>query len=256
MSRIPLAVQLYSVREECAKDLPGVLRAVAAMGYEGVEFAGFHEHAAEDVRAMLDQHSLKCAGSHARLETLTEGQFDQTVAYHKTIGCGHVVVPWLPEERRDSESACMATAALFTSLTNALAEHDMLAGYHCHGFDVKPINGGASDWELIATHTPANFIMQYDTGNGMEGGADPVEPIRRHPGRAVTLHLKEFNAGSDAGHGMSAVGDGDVPWADVFAAAREVGGTKWYIVEQEGHTTLSPMDAIARGIENLHAMGL
>ena len=65
MERIPIGLQLYSVREECAEDLEGVLKAVAEMGYEGVEFAGYHDHSPEDIKKMLDEVGLTMCGTHA-----------------------------------------------------------------------------------------------------------------------------------------------------------------------------------------------
>src|SRR4051794_6490538 len=98
MARIPIALQLYSVRDECAKDLPGVLKEVARMGYEGVEFAGYYGFDAPTLRKMLDDLGLKCAGTHIMLPTLQGDALAETIAFNKTLGNKFLIVPWMPEE--------------------------------------------------------------------------------------------------------------------------------------------------------------
>src|SRR4030042_5562980 len=68
--KIPLGLQLYSVRTDCQKDLPGTIKTVAEMGYQGVEFAGYYDYSAKDIRKLLDDNGLKCCGTHAPLDTL------------------------------------------------------------------------------------------------------------------------------------------------------------------------------------------
>jgi sugar phosphate isomerase/epimerase len=92
--------------------------------------------------------------------------------------------------------------------------------------------------------------MQLDTGNAMGGGADPLPYISKYPGRALTVHVKEFSKTND----KALVGEGDLPWKKIFAACETVGGTEWYIVEQESYA-YPPMECIDRCLKNLRAMG-
>src|SRR5271156_4491349 len=94
---IPIALQLYSVRDDCAKDFFGTIARVAAMGYAGVEFAGYHGASASDIRKVLDDNGLKCAGSHTGLDLMVGDALEATIEFHKTLGCENLVVPWLPE---------------------------------------------------------------------------------------------------------------------------------------------------------------
>ena len=86
MSRIPIALQLYSIREDCARDLPGALKAVAGMGYEGVEFAGYHDRAAGELRQMCDDLGLKIVGTHIGLDTLLGDALEETVPGSRLAG--------------------------------------------------------------------------------------------------------------------------------------------------------------------------
>jgi len=105
MARIPIALQLYSVREDCAKDFAATLKAVADMGYDGVEFAGYHGATAEELRTMLDDFGLKVAGTHTGLDTLLGDELEKTVEFHKTIGNRFLIVPGLSEEYTGSIAA-------------------------------------------------------------------------------------------------------------------------------------------------------
>jgi len=256
----PIALQLYSVREAAKQDLHGVLKQVAGWGYNGVEFAGFHGHPAEQVKAWLDALGLACPSTHTSLELLGEGAFDQTVAFHQTIGCDTILIPSIPLEKRNSLASCGETAGFFLTLIEKLRAHGMRTGFHLHAEDVlvlePPAGDGRSPWDVFAELTPEDFILQYDTANAMDGGADPVAAIRKNPGRSQLLHLKEFGDGRGSlrgrgGQGQAALGDGDVDWPGVLAAAQEVGGTQWYIIEQEGHPTLDEMDAAEQCLTGL-----
>ncbi len=248
---IPIALQLYSVRDDCARDLFGTLREVAAMGYVGVEFAGFHGHAAGEVKKALDDLGLKVAGTHTGINQLDDENFEATVEYHKILGAENIIVPGLPESVRDTPEACAITAEKLTKLVHKLAPLGFKTGFHCHDGDVKPLSGGKSAWYLLAEQTPDTFIMQYDTANGASGGADPVKPLLDFPGRGVTVHLK----GWDPVEGWVCVGDGSMPWGKIFEACETVAGTQWYIVEHEDYVKHSAMEGARLCLENLRKLG-
>lgn len=246
---IPIALQLYSVRDEAARDLLDTMRRVRAMGFDAVEFAGYHGHSAADIKAVLTETGLEVAGTHIGLDQFTPDKFDATIAFHKTIGCDNLIVPWLPPEKRNSRAACEATAKELAALVDKLRPHGMRTGFHCHAEDMKPIDGSKSAWDILAANTPREFVLQYDTANGMGGGADPLQPILDHPGRGLSTHLKEYRKAG--GHGVAALGEGDVPLKAVCDACEKTAGTEWFVVEQEGHKDLPPMEAAHRSLVNL-----
>lgn len=248
--KVPIALQLYSVRQEAAKDLTGVIAQVAKMGYDGVEFAGFHGVSAADVKKALDDNGIKAEGTHTAMHLLDGENFEATVEYHKAIDCPWAIIPWIPEEKRNSVDACKACAEELTALSEKLRGYGMRTGFHAHAGDMKPLEGGKSAYDLLAELTPADFIMQYDTANGMGGGADPVKPISDWPGRNASLHLKEW-----AGAHGAVIGEGEIPWQRVFEAAENGGGVEWYVVEYEEESEMSPMDAVKQCLDNLRGMG-
>jgi sugar phosphate isomerase/epimerase len=225
---IPVGVQLYSVRRECEKDLPGTLSAIAEMGYDGVEFAGYYGYEASALKKLLDDNGLKCCGSHTGLDTLSEDALMSTIEFNKILGNKYLVVPWLGEEMRGSEEKWIETAKLFTALSEKLKPHGMKVGYHNHDFEFKPIDGKVP-WDIFFSNTSEDVIMQIDTGNMMGGGGDPVEYLKKYPNRATTIHLKAYSATNE----KAILGEGDVNWAEIFELCETTGGTEWYIIEEE-----------------------
>lgn len=247
---IPVALQLYSVRDFASKDLAGVLKQVKEMGYDGVEFAGFYDHSAADVKAMLDDTGLKVAGSHTGLPLLMDDAFEKTVDFNEAIGSKYPVVPSLSEEYRQDADSLKRFADILNGLGDKLAARGMKTGYHNHWWEYDAIDGQVP-WEVIFDNTGDALIHQFDTGNGLRGGGIAADYIRKYPGRSTTVHLKEWTADNES----AILGEGDVPFADVFAACNEVGGTEWYIVEQEKYDTDS-MDVARRNREALRGMGV
>lgn len=247
--KIPIGVQLYSVREDCAKDFPGVLRAIGKMGYDGVEFAGYHDRTAKDIRAMLDDNGLKACGTHTAMNTLLGDEFQRTVDFNKELGNPYLIVPWLSPEEHTTKQAWLKTAALFNDLDEKARAQDMRVGYHNHMHEFTAINGELP-WDIFFGNTNKSVIMQFDTGNALHGGGDPLPFLKKYPGRAVTVHVKEYSATNP----KALVGEGDIKWDELFGVCESIGGTKWYIVEQEQYP-YPPMASIERCLKNLRAMG-
>lgn len=249
MARIPIALQLYSVREDAARDLDGVLRAVAKMGYEGVEFAGYYGHDAPTIKAMLDQYGLKVAGAHVGIDTLLGDELQRSVEFHQTIGNRFLIVPGLPAERRSSRAAWLDTARTMNEIAERLKPHGMRTGYHNHAIEFAPLDGELP-WDTFFGNTNPEVVMQFDIGNALHGGGEAAPFLQRYPGRATTVHVKEYSATND----KALIGEGDVPWQQIFNLCETIGGTEWYIVEQESYA-YPPLECVDRCLQNLKAMG-
>ncbi len=249
MTRIPIALQLYSIRHDCEKDLPGTLKAVAEMGYEGVDFAGYYGYDAPTLRGMLDDVGLKAAGCHTGIQTLLGDELPKTVEFNHILGNKFLIVPGLPEAYRNSRDAWLRTADLFNEIAAKLKPEGMFTGYHNHHIEFAPLDGELP-WDTFFGNTVADVVMQMDLGNALHGGADPVAFLKRYPGRARTVHLKAYSATND----KALIGEDDVDWAEVFRVCEADGVTEWYIVEQESYAYL-PLECVARCLQALRAMG-
>jgi sugar phosphate isomerase/epimerase len=249
MARVPISLQLYSVRDDCAADLAATVKAVAAMGYEGVEFAGYYNWSAADLRALLDDCGLVCSGTHIGLDALLGDAFEATVEFHTTIGCANLIVPGLADQYRDSAAAWKSTGELFTRLAAQLKPYALRTGYHNHSIEFSPLNG-STGWDIFFSNSSDDVVMQLDTGNAMHGGADPVPYVSRYPGRAITVHLKEFSSTNPD----ALIGEGECRWDEIFHLCESVGGTQWYVVEQETYA-YPPLECVERCLANLKGMG-
>ncbi len=247
--RIPIALQLYSVRDDCAGDLSLTLQAVAQMGYEGVEFAGYYDRTAEELRDMCEDLGLGVAGTHTGINTLLGDELAKTVEFNKILGNPYLIVPGLSGEYQSSPQAWRDTAKLFNDIAGKIADQGMATGYHNHTGEFEAMNGEIP-WDIFGGNTRDDVVMQIDIGHALRAGADPVAAIERYPGRAKLVHLKEYSATNDEAN----VGEGDVPWDAVFHACETVGGTEWYIVEQERYA-YPPLECVERCINNLRKMG-
>ncbi len=243
--KIPIALQLYSVRQDCARDLPAVIQAVGKMGYRGVEFAGYHNRSAKELRKMLDDNGLKCCGTHTGLNTLLGDQLAPTIEFNKILGNKFLIVPGLPRENTNSVQAWLDTAKLFNELAEKAKPHEMLVGYHNHSMEFGPMDGKLP-WDLFFGNTKKEVVMQLDSGNAMHGGGDPLVFLKRYPGRALTVHLKEFSKKNP----KALIGEGDMKWNEFLKTCEEVGGTEWFIVEYESDAH-PPLVSVDRCLENL-----
>lgn len=247
--KVPIGVQLWSVRQLCQKDLEGTLAGLAKIGYQGVEFAGYYNRTAKELRKLLDDNGLRCCGTHTGIQTLLGDELGRTIEFNQVLGNPYLIVPSLPEKYRSSRQAWLDTAKLFAELAEKVKPHKMRVGYHNHAVEFKPMEGEIP-WDLFFSHTPKEVVMQIDTGNCMGGGGDPVAYVRKFPGRAITVHIKEHSATRrDA-----IIGEGDVKWREFFEACESVGGTEWYIVEEESGA-YPGLEAVRRSLENLRKMG-
>jgi sugar phosphate isomerase/epimerase len=245
--KIPIGLQIYSVRSEAEKDLPGVLAKVAKMGYQGVEFAGYYGHEAKDIRKMLDANKLVCCGTHTQMADLSDDKLAATLEFNKILGNKYVIVPWLQPNDKNPKEAWLGYAKRLNVLAEKLKPQGMWIGYHAHQHDFAALDG-TTGWDIIASNTGKDVIMQLDLGNCMDGHGDPIKYLKLYPGRAITIHLKEFSATNK----KAMIGEGDVKWAEVFKLCR-AGGTKWYIIEEE-KDAVPPLQGAEISLTNLKKM--
>jgi len=249
MSTIPVALQLYSVRDDCSRGLSEVFEALANMGYAGVEFAGYYGYDAIELRKLLDDYGLLVAGTHIGLDTLTGDSLKQTIEFNQILGNKFLIVPGLSDEYTASKSAWLSTAHLFNQVAEQLLPDGLRIGYHNHTTEFTALDGELP-WDVFFRNTSHGVVMQLDTGNAMAGGGDPIACLTDYPGRAATLHLKEFSATNPS----ALLGEGGVLWATVFEKCEAQGETEWYIVEQETYK-YPPLETAKKCLENLRQMG-
>ena len=242
----PIGLQLYTLRREAGKDLPGTIAAVAKAGYKAVEFAGYYNRKAEELKKLLDDNGLKCCGTHTGMGTLLGDNLKKTVEFNKAIGNRYLMVPGGVGGK--TKESWVEAAKRFTDIAEKLKPEGMVTGYHNHAHEFKKFgpDDPETPWDVLFSNAGQDVAMQLDIGNGMGGGCDPVATLKKFPGRAITLHVKGFGG---------IVGEDKAPWPEIFALCETTGKTEWYIVEQDGSGKYSPLDTIQRVMDNLKKMG-
>ncbi len=243
---IPVALQLYSVRMDCGKDFLKTIEAVAKIGYQGVEFAGYYGVPATQIRIVLDDNGLKVAGSHTNLDTLIGDNLKQTIEFNQILGNRNLILPWLPESYRDSKKAWLKTAEMFNELVDKVTPAGMRIGYHNHAMEFDPI-GGEMPWDIFAQNTRKEVILQFDTGNAGDKHVNPLDFLKKYPGRSVTIHMKEYSSTNPT----ALMGEGDIPFKEIIQFCRDAGGTEWFIIEEENES-LPPLETVEKNFHNFN----
>ena len=245
---LQVGVQLYSVRAECAKDLPGVLEALSKMGYTGVEFAGYYGRTAAEIRKMLDRNRLACYGTHVDINALQGDNLEKTAAFCKEIGCRFIVVPWLPVQRRNSRAAILETAGFFDDTAKRLAKDGLILGWHNEDYEFKPIEG-ETIWQTFWAHSGKTVAMQFDIGNALSAGEQAAPYLLRYPKRVVSVHLKDHSATKP----NALLGEGDEHWNEVIPILKEKARPRWFIIEQESYGE-PPLVCVEKGLRNFEKL--
>jgi sugar phosphate isomerase/epimerase len=225
--KMPIALQLYSIRQECKKDFKATLAAVAKMGYDGVEFAGYYDTPAADLRKTLDDLGLKAAGTHIGINALLGDELKKTVEFNKTIGNSFLIVPGLPEEWTKTAENWADTARLVEEVAVKLAPEGMWVGFHNHSAELADFNGRRA-WDILYGSTK-KVVMQMDTGNALYAGVEPLGFMKKYPGRQQSVHMKEYSVAK----GWVPLGEGDVDWKGVVSFCKSAGDTRCFVVEFE-----------------------
>jgi sugar phosphate isomerase/epimerase len=231
---IPVGLELFSVRDELAKDLMGTVRAVARMGYEVVEFfSPYYQWTtdyAKEVRKLLDDLNIRCLSTHNSASFFSLERIDKTIELNQILGSKYIVMASAGPV--DGIAGWKGVAEGLTRTSEKLKPLNMRAGFHNHKREFIPIDG-QRPMEVLAANTPEEVTLQLDVGTCVEAGVDPVAWIKANPGRITSLHCKEWGAGEGKGY-QTLFGEGDAPWLKIFDAAESAGGVEFYLIEQEG----------------------
>jgi sugar phosphate isomerase/epimerase len=234
-----LGLQLYSLRHQLEKDVPGTLAMVRDWGLSDVETAGYYERTAAAFAEELKRANLKAASMHAGYDLLRDN-LKQAVADAKALGATYVTTAWISHEapfrREDAERA----AAHFTEWGRALRSEGLRFMYHLHGYEFAPGPDGTL-LDTILRATPADVVeYEMDVFWVVRGGADPVAVLKQHKGRFPALHLKDMAKGTATGDFSGGapddtnvpLGTGMIDYPAVLRAARDAGSKLFYIEDE------------------------
>ncbi len=251
--RIPIALELYSVRNELRNDLFGTVRAVAKMGYEGVEFfSPYFEWTtdyAKQVRQLLNDLGMPCLSTHNSPAAFAPENVAKAIELNNILGSKYVVMA--SAGKVVDLNGWKGVAERLNAASQKMKPAGLGAGFHNHAVEFIPLEG-VRPMDLLAKETGKDVILQLDVGTCLQAKADPVDFIRQNPGRVVSIHLKDWSSDPDKGYRVL-FGEGSAPWQKIFEAAETVGGTEHYIIEQEG-SAYPPFETVERCLANYRKM--
>lgn len=251
--RVPVGIELYSVRGELARDLEGTVRAVAGMGYEIVEFyAPYYDWTPEyarTVRTLMDDLGIRCLSTHNNDSVFAPGGLDKAIELNQIIGSRYIIMA--SAGRVDGIDGWREVAETLNATGERLRPLGMRTGYHNHAPEWAELDGQVI-MEVLASETSDDVALQLDVGTCVAAGADPAAWIRKNPGRIASVHCKDWGPGEGKGYRVL-FGEGTSPWQEIFEAAESVGGVEYYLIEQEG-SRFSELDTAERCLATYRQM--
>jgi sugar phosphate isomerase/epimerase len=249
---IPMGIEMYSVREELKKDPQGTVRAIAEMGYQGLEFyAPYFEwnHAqAKEMKKLMDGLGIWCFSTHNDAAYMNKENIQKAIDLNLNLGSKYVVMA--SSQPKPGLDGWKEVAEALDFASDKLEGSGLEAGYHNHQLEFTPVNG-VKPMEILAKNTKPSVMLQLDVGTCVSTGSDPVAWIRGNAGRIRSLHCKDWSP--EAGKGYSVLfGEGVTDWKGIFAAAESVGGAEYYLMEQEG-SRFSELETAKRCLEAFRA---
>ena len=263
-------IQLYSIRDDMKKDPMGTLKQLSAMGYKNVEHANyvnrkFYGWSATEFKKILSDLGMKMPSGHT---VLTKQHWDDTkkdfadawkytVEDAATAGQEFVISPWLDAGLRKSVSDLKQFMDVFNRSGELCKKSGMLFGYHNHDFEFSEKLDGVTLYDLILQNTDPKFVIQQlDIGNLYGGGAIAMDVLKKHPGRFVSLHVKDEIAATSGNekYESTILGKGIVGVKDVLDYAKK-NGSKHFIIEQESYQGKTPLECAKEDLEIMKKWG-
>ncbi|PYK99994.1 MAG: sugar phosphate isomerase [Verrucomicrobia bacterium] len=240
----PIGLQLYSLRDQFAKNVPATLDQVRRLGIEYIELAGTYNLAPEKFKEQLDARGLKPISGHFPFERYRD-DVEGVARDAKALGLQYAGCAWIPHQDPFDEKTCREAAAVFNRAGEALAKHGLKFFYHTHGYEFQP-HGNGTLFDLLMSETdPKRVRYQMDVFWIVHPGQDPMRLLEKYGSRFELMHVKDMRKGTPTGllTGHSdvtndvALGTGIMDWPAILGAAKKA-GVKWYFIEDESPTSV------------------
>jgi sugar phosphate isomerase/epimerase len=271
--KVPLGLQLYSVRELLPKDYEGTLKQLGAIGYREVESAGYYNHSAAQVKQAMSAAGLHLVSAHYGSDDLHQ-KLDEIISFNKELGVSYIIcsfpgfkdasrVAGLTPKQRSSAFNLQDwrwNAEQFNTIGAKVSAADLKFGYHNHTMEFHKTDGVVPYDELLRLTDPAHVTMEMDCGWVVVGGANPIEYLRKYPTRISMLHVKDFkNISPDSSienvPTIVELGQGTIDYRPIFQQAAKSGAVKHCFVEQEGYN-VPPMEGLKIDADYMHKLGI
>lgn len=253
----PIGLQLYSLRADFAKDVPGTLQKVPAYGIKNVELAGTYNLSPAEFKAMLAANKLKPVSGHFPYDRYRD-DLEAVVRDAKALGLQYAGCAWIPHQGDFDEKECRDAIAVFNRAGEALSKKGIKFFYHTHGYEFQPY-GSRTLFDLLVEETKPGFVnYEMDVFWIVHPGQDPVKWLHKYPKRWVLMHVKDMKKGTPTGllTGSSdvkndvAIGTGTMDWPAILKAAAKA-GVKYYFIEDESPAAAEQIPQSLRYLETV-----
>jgi len=244
----PIGLQLYTVRTLMKTDVPGTLSKVAAVGYKELEFAGYFQHSAKELRAMIDQDGLTAPSCHVSY-TVVQDHWPQAIEDAHTMGHKFIVCPWIDDKQRKSPDGYKRAADLFNQAGETSRKAGIQFAYHNHYWEFIPSSqlDGKLPYDFLLDSTdPANVKMELDLCWITVAGKDPAAYFKKYPGRFPLVHVKDLSQMpkldmsrdsqamiDDVAMHFTPIGGGLLPWKTLLPEAQDAGVQHFFVENDE-----------------------
>jgi len=235
----PVGLQLYSLRDQFKKDVPGTFREVQSWGVKYAELAGTYGMSAEEFKRTLQQYGIEAIAGHFGYEQWRDDP-EKTALEAKALGLKYAGCAWIPHQGDFTEQTCREAIAVFNKAGAAMGKHGMKFFYHVHGYEFQPSKEGTLLDTLIQGTDKKLVVYEMDIFWVVFPNQDPVKLFKKYGKRWELVHLKDMKKGTPTGslsggtdvRNDAAVGAGIMPMQDILKAAKKA-GVKWYFIEDE-----------------------
>jgi sugar phosphate isomerase/epimerase len=247
--KIPIGIQMYSVRDDEKRDLMGTLKGLREMGYECVEFwAPYFDWTAaraKEVRKHLDDLGLRCYSNHTATKHFADEHLPHVIELNHILGSRYVIMAHAgPQKDLDG---WRRTAEVLAKTAPKFKQANLGCGYHNWDVDFRPVDG-TRPIDILTGDTPKEVAFQLDVATCLAAGADPLAFIKANAGRIRTYHLKDWSDDPQKKYRVL-LGEGIGRWKELLEVAETVGGVEHYLIEQEG-SRFSQMETAKRCLDN------
>jgi sugar phosphate isomerase/epimerase len=246
MKQIPIALQMYTLRNETEKDFTGTLQKVAGLGYAGVELAGYGGLSPKELKGTLDSLNLRVASSHIPLSEL-RNDVHKVIHDQLELGSSYIVCPYLPPEERTEKHYIQLIDDL-NSIGEKCFNEGITLCYHNHDFELTTLSNGKPALEMILNETNPHWVKaEFDIYWLTFAGEKPVEWLKRYQGRTPLVHLKDMTL--DGERFFAELGTGGVELTSVLDYGIH-SDVDWWIVEQD-ESRISPIESVRKSLDYL-----
>lgn len=251
MKKFPIALQLYSIRDELMNDFCGNIKKIKEQGYDGVELAGCYGLSKEKIKSCLNENQLVALSAHVPIEELAE-RLDETLDYYGYLGCKYIAVPYLQEKQRYKTPAYEGILETIRTAGNACKDHGIQLLYHNHDFEFEKTEQDSYVIDELYNEISSDLLKtEFDTCWVHVAGEDPVSYLEKYKERCPVIHLKDYEKKDQIA--LTHLGNGVMDFKKILEKA-ETCGVEWVVIEQDDHYGTNSIEDAKRSIDYLKAI--